>query len=232
MIWTTMDRDRHFILPDDAELAPGGLALRTATGRERTVDEAAVLPYEVTEEEARAWARAQLGEVFGEIREQTLGFVERLRQKTAAMREENRRTWDQAVADAPPEVREAGAHLRDLLKDLGATLRQAAREHGAGSAPSGDSADGASATAPSGSTSTETTPSAPDGSATVVVDGSTPVVVDGSTTAMVDESTTLVVDGSSSAEADGSAPSISGNPSAPTAARPHGSPPGARTNEP
>lgn len=219
-----MDRARHFILPDDAELAPGGLALRTSTGRERTVDEAAVLPYEVTEEEARAWAKAQLGEVFGEIREQTLGFVERLRQKTAAMREENRRTWDQAVADAPPEVREAGAHLRDLLKDLGATLRQAAREHGAGSAPSGDSADGASATAPSGSTSTETTPSAPD--------GSTPVVVDGSTTAMVDEATTVVVDGSTTAAADGSTPSSSVDSSAPTVARPAGSPPAARTDAP
>lgn len=130
MIWTTTDRARHFILPGDAELAPGDLALRTAGGRARTVDPSAVLPYEVTEDEARAWARAQLGGVLGEMRGQTLGFVERLRQKTAEMRAENRRAWDQAVADAPPEVREAGAHLRDLLKDVGATLRQAAREHG------------------------------------------------------------------------------------------------------
>lgn len=224
--WTTQDRTRHFIVPDDAELAPGGLALRTSTGRERTVDEAAVLPCEVTEEEARAWAKAQLGEVFGEIREQTLGFVERLRQKTAAMREENRRTWEQAVADAPPEVREAGGHLRDLLKDLGATLRQAAREHGAGSPPSGDpAADPAArpASDPTDAPSPTTPPSASD--------GSTPVVMDGSTTAMVDESTTVVVDGSSSAEADGSKPSVSGDPSTP-AARPAGPPPAARTDEP
>lgn len=128
--WTTQDRARHFIVPDEAELAPGPFALRTAAGRERTVDESAVAPFEVTEEEARAWAKEQLGAVFGELRGQTLGFVEQLRQKTAELREENRRTWEQAVADAPPDVREAGSRLRDMLKDLGATLRRTAREHG------------------------------------------------------------------------------------------------------
>lgn len=141
--WTTPDRARHFILPDDAALAPGAFALRTSTGRERSVDEAAVAPYEVSEDEARAWATEQLGQAFGEIRGQTLDFVQRLRQKTADLRAENRRAWDQAVADAPPEVREAGSHLRGLLKDLAATLRQAAREHGAGpDAPAADDADG------------------------------------------------------------------------------------------
>jgi hypothetical protein len=139
--WTDAARARHFIIPDDAVLAAGDLALRTATGRERSVDESAVAPFEVAEEEAHAWAKEQLGAVFGELRGQTLGFVEQLRQKTAEMRAENRRTWEQAVADAPPEVREAGAHLRDMLKDLGATLRKAARDHGytpdADQAPSG-----------------------------------------------------------------------------------------------
>lgn len=147
--WTTQDRARHFIIPDDAELAPGELALRTATGRERSVEESAVAPFEVTEEEARAWAKEQLGAVFGELRGQTLDFVQKLRQKTAEMREENRRTWEQAVADAPPEVREAGSQLRDMLKDLGATLRRAAREHGYDP----DAADSADA-APSATSST------------------------------------------------------------------------------
>src|SRR4051812_6113097 len=106
-LWTTHARTRHFIVPDDAELPPGSFELRTSTGRERAADEAALLPYEVTEDEARAWAREQLGAVFGELRGQTLDFVERLRQQTAEMREENRRSWGQAVAGAPPEAREA-----------------------------------------------------------------------------------------------------------------------------
>lgn len=167
--WTTQDRARHFIVPDEAELAPGPFALRTATGRERSVDEFAVAPYEVTEEEARDWAKEQLGAVFGELRGQTLDFVAKLRQKTAEMREENRRSWEQAVADAPPEVREAGSQLRDMLKDLGATLRRAARDHGydpdapdaADAAPSA-SASASSDPAQSADSSTTTSAAAAD----------------------------------------------------------------------
>lgn len=160
--WTDAARTRHFIVPDEAELAPGPFALRTAAGRERSVDESAVAPYEVTEEEAREWAREQLGAVFGELRGQTLDFVARLKQKTAEMREENRRTWEQAVADAPPEVREAGSQLRDMLKDLGATLRRAAREHGYNpDAPDpADAAPSASASSASASASADSAPPA------------------------------------------------------------------------
>jgi hypothetical protein len=159
--WTDAGRARHFIIPDDAELAPGGFVLRTSTGKERSVDESAVAPYAVSEEEAHAWAREQLTAVFGEMRQQTLGFVDRLRQKTAELRAENRRTWEQAVADAPPEVREAGAHLRDMLKDLGAALQQAARDHGytpdAQGAPS-PSAEPPSASAPSATVNPSVSP--------------------------------------------------------------------------
>ena len=134
-IWSTPERTRRFIIPDDAELAPGDFVLQTATGRERSVDAAAVVPYEVTEEEATAWAKEQLGQVFGEIRGKTLGFVERLRQRTAEMREENQRAWEEGVADAPAEVHRAAARIRDSLRDVAETLRRAAREHGAGAPP-------------------------------------------------------------------------------------------------
>jgi hypothetical protein len=93
VIWSTLDRARRFIIPDDAELPPGDFALRTATGRAASVDEAAVLPFEVSDDEARAWAKAQLGGVLGELRGRTLGFAERLRRRTAEMREENRAAW-------------------------------------------------------------------------------------------------------------------------------------------
>jgi len=130
-LWSTTDHARRFIIPDDAELLAGGLALRTSLGRERAVDEAAVLAYEVTAEEAQAWAKEQLGGVLGEVRGKALGFVERLRQRTAAMREENRGTWEQGVAEMPDEVREAAERARAGLKELGQALRRAAREHGA-----------------------------------------------------------------------------------------------------
>jgi hypothetical protein len=130
-LWSDAARARRFIIPDDAELPPGAFVLRTSLGRERAVDEAAVLAYEVTAEEAQAWAKEQLGGVLGEVRGKAVGFVERLRERTAAMREENRGTWEQGVAEMPDEVREAAERARAGLKELGQALQRAAREHGA-----------------------------------------------------------------------------------------------------
>lgn len=147
-IWATAGLTRRFIIPDDAELTPGEFHIRTSLGRERSVDEAAVLAYEVTPEEAQAWAKEQLGGVLGEVRGKALGFVERLRERTAAMREDNRRTWEQGVAEAPDEVREAAERARASLKELGEALQRAAREHGARTArpetPGAEKPEGAS----------------------------------------------------------------------------------------
>jgi hypothetical protein len=226
--WTDAARARHFIVPDDAELAPGSFALRTATGRERSVDESAVAAFEVTEEEARAWAKEQLGAVFGELRGQTLDFVEKLRQKTAEMKEENRRAWDQAVADAPPEVREAGSQLRDMLKDLGATLRRAAREHGYDpDAPDGESPSSASASASAdpatSTTSADTTGSAAsvDADASVTSTTSVDVMDADASAASVDAeaSAAAAVDATTPAAVEADArPSSDNGPDAPPAA--------------
>jgi hypothetical protein len=128
---TTPDRSRYFLVPEDAELPPGELTVRTFVGqerpgRERSVDEAAVSPYEVSEEEARAWVKEELGDVFGQVRETVLGFTERLKERTAELREENRRVWDEAAED--PELQDAADRIRGGLKDLGSALRRLAKE--------------------------------------------------------------------------------------------------------
>lgn len=110
--YTTPDRTRHFLVPEEADLPEGALPLRTPSGRERTVDPEAVAPYEVTEAEAKAWLKDQLADVLGEARSGVLGFVGRLRQRTAALREERQRIVDafmrQARAasrdDPPPDA--------------------------------------------------------------------------------------------------------------------------------
>jgi hypothetical protein len=130
-LWSDAALARRFIIPDDAELAPGEFHIRTSLGRERAVDEAAVLAYEVTKEESQAWAKEQLGGVLGEVRGKAVSFVERMRERTAAMREENRRTWEQGVAEMPDDVRQAAERARAGLKELGQALQRAAREHGA-----------------------------------------------------------------------------------------------------
>lgn len=106
-LWTTPDRSRHFLVPEDADVRAGDLALRTASGRERTVAPDAVAPYEVSEAEAKAWLKGQLEDVLDEAKAGVLGFVGRLREKTAAMREERQRAardfMAQAAGDAPPD---------------------------------------------------------------------------------------------------------------------------------
>lgn len=109
--WTTPDRARHFLLPEAADLPEGDLPLRTASGRECAVDPGAAAPYEVTEAEAKAWLEGQLESLLGEARSGVLGFVGRLREKTAAMREERQRTVEDfmrqarsAPDDPPPDT--------------------------------------------------------------------------------------------------------------------------------
>lgn len=128
MVWSTPDRSRHFIIPDAADIPPGDLVLRTATGRERRVREDAIAPYEVTEAEAKAWARAQLSDTFGEMRGTVLDFAAELRARAAGMREESQKAWDEGVANAPPELRDAAHKARSGLRDLGQTLQRIARE--------------------------------------------------------------------------------------------------------
>jgi hypothetical protein len=89
--WTTPDRTRHFLIPADAYLPPGDLLLRTPGGQRLSVDADAAAAFETTESEARAWAREQALELAGSVRTRVLGFAERLRARTDALRDERRR---------------------------------------------------------------------------------------------------------------------------------------------
>lgn len=100
LLYTTPDRARHFLVPEAADLPEGDLALRTASGRERDVDPEAVAPYEVTEDEAKAWLKDQVSDLLGEARSGILGFVGRLQRKTAAMREERERAAEEFMRQA------------------------------------------------------------------------------------------------------------------------------------
>jgi hypothetical protein len=128
-LWTTHDRTRHFLIPDGNRVEAGDLTLRTSTGREQAVDEASVAQYEVSEAEAQAWAKEQLSATLGEMRGRVLGFADELKARTAKLREENRRAWEEGVANAPPELREAAGKARSRLRDLGQALQRVAREN-------------------------------------------------------------------------------------------------------
>ncbi|HSJ09957.1 MAG TPA: hypothetical protein VK928_08580, partial [Longimicrobiales bacterium] len=88
-----------------------------------------------TAEEAQAWTKEQLAQTLRELRGNALESVQRLRAGTEKLREENRRTWEEGVANAPPELRDAAELMRTRLRDLAQVLKRAAREHGAGAPP-------------------------------------------------------------------------------------------------
>ena len=142
-LWATVDRTHHFLIPEDADLPPGDLIIRTPTGRERQVEESPVARYEVSEAEAKAWTEEQLSATFGEMRGKAEALVERLRTRTAQMREENRKAWQEGMAEAPPEVQEATERLRTGLRDLGQTIQRLARENLDRPAPEGTPDEGA-----------------------------------------------------------------------------------------
>jgi len=62
-LWSDLSRSRHFLIPDDEKLPSGDFILRTLTGRQQQVDPKALEPFEISQEQAKAWLKGQLGQV-------------------------------------------------------------------------------------------------------------------------------------------------------------------------
>jgi hypothetical protein len=80
-LWTTPDRDRFFLVPEDLELTAGPFLIRTPTERRASVDEAGLRVFEVSEEDAKAWAKAQLGGMLDDVRGAIDRFTDTLHRK-------------------------------------------------------------------------------------------------------------------------------------------------------
>jgi hypothetical protein len=80
-IWRTADGARWFLLPEAVEGPPGELVLRSPDGRGASVHPAWARPFEVGEEEGRAFAKEELGAALGELREGIDGRLAELRGK-------------------------------------------------------------------------------------------------------------------------------------------------------
>lgn len=128
-IWSTADRERHFLIPNEADVPEGEFVLCTVVGRQKEVSEDAVLSYEVSEEEAKAWLKDQLGEVLGEAKNRLVDFAQKLREKTAEMRAENEAAWAEGDEETPAGPgRQAAERLGAFLQDLGAAIQKGAAE--------------------------------------------------------------------------------------------------------
>src|SRR5215217_6382078 len=78
-LWADPPRNRFFLISEDHILPSGDLVLRTLTGREQRVDEAALPPFEVTEEQAKDWLKGEFGKILDTARGAVNRFVEKLR---------------------------------------------------------------------------------------------------------------------------------------------------------
>lgn len=67
--WSSVENPRRFYLVPDGEELPGGsFCISNLSGQIRSVEQTRLEPFEVTEEQARQWARDQLGQALGKVR--------------------------------------------------------------------------------------------------------------------------------------------------------------------
>ena len=62
-LWSDPERSRFFLIPDDLDLPAGKFELRTVTGRQRDVDEAALPEFEISRDKAKIWLKEQFGQI-------------------------------------------------------------------------------------------------------------------------------------------------------------------------
>jgi hypothetical protein len=116
-IFSTIDRQRFFLVPDDVKLAPGPLRVQPLVGAPRDVDGEQAVAYEVDEATAKAFVQGRLAASQDLVRE--LGAW------AAALERVSR---DLARAPAPERVAEllraAGVSDEELAGDPRAALRR------------------------------------------------------------------------------------------------------------
>ena len=111
-LWFTRDRTRRFLIPVSAELPEGVDTLVTATGQQRQVAMADVLPYEVSAEEAQAWAKQELASVARQLKD-----ANPFQRRDPAPEQ-------QQGGDRPPEGSAPSTPGLDLLADFTRTPRE------------------------------------------------------------------------------------------------------------
>lgn len=114
-LWSDLPRTRHFLIPDGQELPPGDFVLHTVTGRQQQVEAEAMAPFEVTQEEAKAWLKGQ----FGQIIDKAKGAVlEALRQGQARPADFDVQPEEESTSGKPSPVPPSSSPGLTLLSAL------------------------------------------------------------------------------------------------------------------
>ena len=113
-LWTNTDQSRYFLVPGSQELSEGPFALRTFSGEERSVDEAVLAPFEITEEEARTYSVAQVERVAANARDAFSNYLNLLADRADALVAEQEVT-QAAKQEAEPPIPMSADLIYDLL---------------------------------------------------------------------------------------------------------------------
>ena len=116
VLWIDAESGLRYLISDELDLPRGERLLRTAAGRERWVDSAALGPYEIGEAESVAWTRTELDRVLRRLGDNLKSAVER-----SAAREPQHPEPERRDADGPQQSPTPGL---DLLAELARTPRE------------------------------------------------------------------------------------------------------------
>jgi len=116
-LWNTEDRSRWFLVPGDLPLAAGTLSIRSLTGDVGQADAEWLTPFEITEEQARRWAKDQLRQSLGELKGNIDDTLADLRQRLQDFKTRH-------VTDATTITPNAGGALFELLSALPGVIAQ------------------------------------------------------------------------------------------------------------
>lgn len=111
-LWLSADRSRYFLPPADLELEDGADLIRSMRGQVRQVALENLLPFEISEEQAQAWARKEFSHVLQQLRQ-------------ACLNREAEASTSSSSADSTPEASTScPTPGLDLLAELSRTPRQ------------------------------------------------------------------------------------------------------------
>jgi hypothetical protein len=114
-LWSTSDRSRWFLIKGSVTAPPGSTPIRSLSGESALVGLDWLTPFEVTEEQARRWAKDQLGQTLEELK---LRIDEKLAEWRHQLDEVNRTP----VTDETTVTPNAISALLELLKQIPSVL--------------------------------------------------------------------------------------------------------------
>ena len=125
-VWTDRDSEYYYIIPEDVDVIEGSFLLKTVTGKERFVDEDSVLPFKVTEEEAKEWLKEQVNQVLDEAKQAFIGAFSINKSKKAEATNGQSKNKAKRQGSAEEAFNDVGDSFRSLVDVLGQAVKNSA----------------------------------------------------------------------------------------------------------